>query len=186
MTKKTTKKHQCKECVHKDEIHFTTKEYTFHSITKPIKYWKHMRNYPFRFFMIMMTENGLIEMRYVYTEKNMFVFNDGVYMTHNKYYKWCDELQTNVGMYIEGISLPINFELDKNLLKEMVEKKLYGTNVQANVDAQILHKNVVSQVIEKVMQGGEMEKLFSNLKMIGLISAGVSILILLMLFWKLG
>lgn len=170
--------------VHTDQIHYYVKPYKFVSVTNPLKFWNHFLNYKNRFFMVMHKHNGHMELNYVYNKTNLFVFENGVYIINKDSMKWSDTLQTFVGYYVQGISLPVNLDIDDNLLKEGVKDKLKETRVQANVDANILFSTVNTEVIQKLMKGEELEKFLNQLKNITFIGIAVSLLTLGIIAWK--
>lgn len=167
-----------------EEIPFRVKEYKFHTMKKPFKFINHLRKYNRRFFMIMQRENGMIDLGFIYYERNMFVFNKGVYLIHQDFYTWSDTLNSYVGFYKEGFSLPINFEIDGDLLKQAVTEKLKGFKVSANADATILHSLVNTEVIQKVMAGEKIAEFLEKFKMLLIASIGIGMFILGFLFWK--
>jgi hypothetical protein len=166
----------------KEKINIQTRAYQSHTIWKPIQFLRHMRKYPNRFFVVMKRLNGNIDMRYVYHESNLFFYENGVYIIDEDYFTWSDTLQSSVGHYHQGVSLPINYDFDVKALKDGVTDVLTGTRVHANVDAQILHSTVKSEMIQKLMRGEAFEQFMEKLKLyilIGMIGSIATAVILI-------
>ena len=188
MNKKTkTVKQVKKESVKnlQEPINFKTKPYTPFSITRWRQFLNHYLKYQNRFFIIMQRTNGTIDARFVYHQKNMFVYEKGIYIIDRNFMKWSDSLNAFVGHYTQGISLPINTTVDEETLKSRTESDTNVQNVIANIDPKILYSTVNSEMVQKVMQGEELGNIFANLKLLAILILVGVIGIIIMLYNKL-
>ena len=109
-------------------------------------------------FIVMHRLNGTYDFKFIYHIGNKFVYEEGVYLIDQDFMTWSDSLGAYTSFYEQGLSLPIRYEVDKKAFMSSVEDALYGTRVEANVDAGVLYSTVKSEVIQKLMRGEEFEE----------------------------
>lgn len=160
-------------------IMYKVEPYKPFKITRIKKFLNHYFKYTKRFFIVMQRTNGTVDAGYVYHDKNMFVYEDGIYLVDRDYMKWSDSLNSFVGYYTQGISLPLNFTVKENTLIQRTKDTIETENLEANYNPHVLFQTMNSEMIQKVMQGESLGAFFGRFQMlvilclVGIVGIGI-------------
>jgi len=132
------------------------------------------------FLINMFLKNGQRLSFITKTKRGSFNWNDGEYIIDEslKYY------DVNARMYAldyhEDISIPFSFKINPNTVKELIESKGI-TDVDAAINPSTLRRFIVSEVIQKVLKGAELDEVFKFLKIMVTVCAILSFIAVMLL-----
>jgi hypothetical protein len=137
------------------------------NLLSPFGLWAwlfHAKKFKRRLYVIMHKENGYMEMFYAYYMGNLFEYQEGLYIVDEDRLRWNDSLKTFVAEFYEGISVPVQLQRFKTPTKKYLEETMADTQVEMNLNPQVLYQTVKTEMVQKVMKGEELEKFMNYIK----------------------
>jgi hypothetical protein len=152
------------------------------NLLSPFAWWNwffHAKKFKRRLYVIMHKENGYMEMFYAYYMGNLFQYQEGLYIVDEDRLRWNDSLKTFVAEYYEGISVPVQLQRFKTPTKKYLEEAMADSQVEMNLNPNVLYQTVKTEMVQKVMKGEELEKFMNFIKrLLMFVLAGVVITVI--------
>lgn len=127
------------------------------------------------FLVLMAMDNGKYDLITISTSEKFFIYNKGAYLIDEDFFKYNTHTKTSFLFYHESCGIPFKIDFNIDELKEKLSQA--EQNYDLTINPRNLKGFINSQVIEKVLRGGELSKDLDFLKKLVLINLLVSAIV---------
>lgn len=128
--------------------------------------------------------NNKTEMFTISTDKEYFIHDGGAYYIDNDFIKYDTHTKLSKLVYHKECAIPFLLEWNIDELKTALEKE--SENFELTINPRSLKQFINSNVIEKVLKGGELSKDMDFLKKLIVINVIISAIVLLIMAKSMG